>query len=587
METRLFMGSLAKDIGVEQLKRNYLEGHSSWFGDLKESDLLIASEDAIVSKLLKVKKIETIDENIKKYYFDVVKEYIPAKKSSLVFGSKYFKLDIVTFTNSYKPVYSNGKKSHFYKLTIKDKYKDIGIQNFEFNKENARNIYVSENIEEIENKHEGDIFFIVSNEKNGYQLIETLEYNEDESFDKIDIKNFSDAINIDEYGFKEALAKAKKYKYSQKASLLSNIIHQLENQKFYKHPLNSNLGMFYNILIVKEKSKKRTNSEEDNEEENNIISIDNEHPLEVEQQKEYCFISEEEIDKIKKILEFKKNIILEGVPGVGKTFIAKMIARDIVDGKEENIKTIQFHQSYSYEDFIEGLRPANDGSGKFEPYPGILKKLCDDIKKDNRWDEKFVVIIDEINRGNISKIFGETFMLIEKDKREEIEVQLPYSQEMFSIPENIYFIGTMNTIDRSIALFDFALNRRFAKYEIKPCFDDEHEDVKEQIKQYLEDIKSNKLNILWNKIKEINKKNNNEYDNLSIGHSYFCGLNKYNKEEIDEKIDFILNYELIPQLKEYFLGNTKKIEMLEKYLKVSNTEVDINKFEEEKLNDEE
>lgn len=580
MKTRLFMGSLAEEQGVEQLKEKYLEGPNGWFGDLKEGDLLIPSEASIVSKLLIVRKIEYLGEN-QRYYFDILKEYIPSKKSSLVFGSKYFKLDIVTFTNAYKPAFSMGNKSHFYKLKINKKYQNIDIQDFEFSELNARNIYVTENVEEISEKHEGDIFFIVSDEESGYQLIETLEYEADDTFNKINLKDISSRINIEKYGLKGALENFKKYKYKNKVSLINDIISALENQKFYKHPLTSNLGMFYNILIVNETINKK--HKEDAGDENYIDNDSNDD--ESSEQKElnkYCFISEEEINTIEELLRFKKNIILEGVPGVGKTYIAEKIAKRIVGDKTDNIKTIQFHQSYSYEDFIEGLRPTEDGS-HFEAYPGFLKRLCDNIKEHNKWNENFVVIIDEINRGNISKIFGEVFMLIESDKRDNATVYLPYSREKsFTIPSNIYFIGTMNTVDRSIALFDMALRRRFANYEIKPCFNDEHEEVKEEIKKYLKEVNSKKLNILWDKIKKINSESEDKFDGLTIGHSYLCGLNKFRKEEVDRKIDLILNYELLPQIREYFIGNSQKIKELEKILSFTNANDPTGRVEEEK-----
>ena len=290
--------------------------------------------------------------------------------------------------------------------------------------------------------------------------------------------------------------------------------------------------------------------------------------------KEYNFMSNEEFNRIVELIKYKKNVILEGVPGVGKTFIAKKIARELTEKNEDNIKIIQFHQSYSYEDFVQGLRPTEHGV--FEPKDGILKNICNIARQ--KMNQNYVMIIDEINRGKISKIFGETFMLIEKDKRatkEEIEnegnsqyaVNLQYAEndnELFDIPENVYFIGTMNTMDRSIALMDYALRRRFAVYEIKPCFEDK--EGLNNFKQYLNDINSKELSILTEKIKSINESNNLE--EIKFGHSYLCGLN--NEINIKEKIELIINYEIIPQLKEYLIGENDKIEKLKEFLDITN-----------------
>ena len=314
--------------------------------------------------------------------------------------------------------------------------------------------------------------------------------------------------------------------------------------------------------------------------------------------KEYNFMSQKEISLIEKLLKYNKNIILEGVPGVGKTYIARKIANEITFGKEENVKLIQFHQSYAYEDFVQGLRPTENGT--FEPVDGILKVICDKAKEDI--DNNYVLIIDEINRGNISKIFGETFMLIEKDKRitkkeilenenSKYAVNLPYKrEEKFDIPENVYFIGTMNTMDKSIALMDFALRRRFEVYEIKPCFEDiEGNSI---FVEYLKEVGNKKLIKLVEKIKSIN--NSNSLDGIKFGHSYFCELNKEdNYISTDEKIDFITNYEIIPQLKEYLIGDDRKINKIVEFLKDDNNEVNVDKFlnrsnnEDEELEDEE
>ncbi|GAF67619.1 unnamed protein product, partial [marine sediment metagenome] len=165
------------------------------------------------------------------------------------------------------------------------------------------------------------------------------------------------------------------------------------------------------------------------------------------------FFNEKEFDEITNLLEYKKNIILQGPPGVGKTFIAKRIAYTILGEKDDKkIEMIQFHQSYSYEDFIQGYRPS--ATGNFEIKNGVFYDFCKSASYD--LENKYFFIVDEINRGNLSKIFGETMMLIESDKRgQDFSVPLIYSEtkaDKFFIPENVYFIGTMNTADRSIAI---------------------------------------------------------------------------------------------------------------------------------------
>lgn len=184
------------------------------------------------------------------------------------------------------------------------------------------------------------------------------------------------------------------------------------------------------------------------------------------------FISEDNFKNIVKLLERKKNIVLEGAPGVGKTFLARKIAYQLIgEVKDENIEMIQFHQSYSYEDFVQGIRPSEDG---FARRDGVFYNFCAKAKRSE--DKKFVFIIDEINRGNISKILGELMMLIEADKRsKKYAIKLTYSDEedeKFYVPENVYIIGCMNSADRSLAIVDYALRRRFSFYRVKPEFNE-------------------------------------------------------------------------------------------------------------------
>ena len=255
------------------------------------------------------------------------------------------------------------------------------------------------------------------------------------------------------------------------------------------------------------------------------------------------FIDEEKYDSIVSILNKKKNIILEGAPGVGKTFMAKRLAYSIMGSKDTSkVELIQFHQSYSYEDFIEGYRPTENG---FELQRGIFYKLCKKAYNDK--SNNYYLIIDEINRGNLSKIFGELLMLIEHDKRED-SLKLAYSEENFSVPDNLYIIGLMNTADRSLALIDYALRRRFSFIRIEPAFENP-----KFIKNFNEKFVDNFSNVL-DIIKKINEAIENDKSlgsGFKIGHSYFCPNlkdRKGNKKDLEE----IIRYEIIPLLEEYW-----------------------------------
>lgn len=261
------------------------------------------------------------------------------------------------------------------------------------------------------------------------------------------------------------------------------------------------------------------------------------------------YMSEQDYETLVNVLKMKKNIILQGAPGVGKTFTAKRLAYSIIGAKNpDRVQMIQFHQSYSYEDFIEGYRPTENG---FTIKKGSFYKFCKLAEDDDENDYFF--IIDEINRGNLSKIFGELFMLIEKDKR-GIELQLLYSDENFSVPPNVYIIGMMNTADRSLAMLDYALRRRFSFFTMKPGFNTIG------FQTYQDSLKSDAFNELISCIKQLNSKIAADIslgEGFCIGHSYFCGLTA--KTATVQTLTSIIEYELIPLLKEYWFDEPEKI----------------------------
>ena len=258
------------------------------------------------------------------------------------------------------------------------------------------------------------------------------------------------------------------------------------------------------------------------------------------------YMDEEQYRTLKSLLLTKKNVILQGAPGVGKTFAAKRLAFSIMGEKDNNrVKMVQFHQSYSYEDFIMGFRPTESG---FELKKGVFYDFCRKAAEDDR---PYFFIIDEINRGNLSKIFGELFMLIESDKR-GVELQLLYADEQFSIPSNVHIIGMMNTADRSLAMLDYALRRRFAFFEMRPAFDSAG------FRAYRTKVNNPKFDRLIVTVEQLNEVIAND-DSLGegfcIGHSYFCTRTTIN----DEWMKSVVEYELVPLLKEYWFDEPTKV----------------------------
>lgn len=259
------------------------------------------------------------------------------------------------------------------------------------------------------------------------------------------------------------------------------------------------------------------------------------------------YMDEDTYNTLTELLEAKNNVILQGAPGVGKTFAAKRLAYSIMGQKDTSrVAMVQFHQSYSYEDFIQGYRPSKEG---FELENGAFYKFCKEAEEDN--ERPYFFIIDEINRGNLSKILGELMMLIEKDKRGE-KIKLLYSNEWFTVPQNVRIIGMMNTADRSLALMDYALRRRFAFFDFAPAFSSEG------FKNYLAEKNSPKLESLITVVESLNNTISSDEslgDGFRIGHSYFCT----DDEITDEWLKSVVEYEVIPLIKEYWFDEPTKV----------------------------
>jgi 5-methylcytosine-specific restriction enzyme B len=331
----------------------------------------------------------------------------------------------------------------------------------------------------------------------------------------------------------------------------------------YWSELKSEPGLFNSIIFKNQQSNLLELQENEYDIIQNIIdnknilhqklSEENEAKYSLSEDDDQLFVDERIFTDIISNLNRKKNVILQGPPGVGKTFIVKKICYEMMGVKNDSfIEMVQFHQSYGYEDFIQGLKPSTHGG--FELRDGIFYKFCQRATANER--KKFFFIIDEINRGNLSKIFGELLMLIETDKRGKA-VRLAYSEEetdRFAVPENLYIIGTMNTADRSLAWLDYALYRRFAFIPLQSNFGEKFTNflnslgLSETLIQHISKV-----------IPAINKQiasDENLGKGFQIGHSYFCNYNK----ETDEKNwwNQIVNYELKPLIEEMWIDDEKQ-----------------------------
>lgn len=272
-----------------------------------------------------------------------------------------------------------------------------------------------------------------------------------------------------------------------------------------------------------------------------------------------AFLSREAVEQILSSLRRRKNVILQGPPGVGKSFLARRLGYALVGAKApDNVQMVQFHQSYAYEDFIQGWRP--NGARGFALRNGVFYEFCQRAR--SRPGEPHVFIIDEINRGNLSKVFGELMMLIETDKRgAEFAIPLTYSEsrsDTFFIPDNLYIVGLMNTADRSLAMVDYALRRRFAFWSLDPAFESP------AFTRTLRDrgVDDETIALIVDRVGTVNAEIVGDHKNLgagfAIGHSYFCPV--AHVDDSQRWYESVVREELEPLLAEYWFDDERRVE---------------------------